>query len=293
MDGVWSVTKDHIRILEAAESFIRTHNYVPERMIRNKSHVKVNFSEYLRDLVKLQFIQCHSETFKLTPSGYDCLAIFALRKNGLEEMGAQIGIGKESDVYIGRFKGEEVAIKIHRLGRSSFNKVEERGLKNDDWMLANRESAYHEATCLQHFAAAAVPRFYGYNRHIVVMELLADYETLHRTTVDDPEMVSQGMLKFLRQIWDIGYAHGDFNEFNVMVRNGEIKAIDFPQCVEKSNPLALVYLKRDIECVQRYFWKKNRFICDDFIFNDVIKENNIEIEVQRNGFELFSNKNQS
>lgn len=287
MDGVWTVTKEHLKILEAAESFVRTHNYVPERMIRTKSRAKVNFSEYLRDLVKLQFIQGQSETYRLTPSGYDCLAIAALRKSGLESMGSQIGIGKESDIYLGRFKGADVAIKIHRLGRSSFNRIEERGLKNEDnLLLANKESAAREASCLERFATAAVPRLYACNRHMVVMELLADYETLYRVTVGDPGTVSGEMLRLLRQLWDLGYAHGDFNEFNVMVRGNEVKAIDFPQCVERDDPLAVGYLKRDIECVQRYFWKKNRFICDTSIFKDVLEEYNIEIEVERHGLSL-------
>jgi len=280
MDGVWTVTKDHLKILEAAESFIRSHNYVPERMIRNKSHVKVNFTEYLRDLVKLQFIQGHSETYRLTPSGYDCLAIAALRRDGLESMGSQIGIGKESDIYLGRFRGMDVAIKIHRLGRSSFNRIEERGLKNEDnWLLANKESAGREATCLTQFAGTAVPRLHGWNRHMVVMELLDDYETLYRVTVEDPATVSGRMLGLLRELWELGYAHGDFNEFNVMVKGSEVRAIDFPQCVERSSPLAGMYLKRDIECVERYFWKKNRFICDYSMFKDVLEEYKIEIEV--------------
>ena len=39
MDGVWNITEDHRIVLEAAESFLKTHHYVPENMIKNISKV--------------------------------------------------------------------------------------------------------------------------------------------------------------------------------------------------------------------------------------------------------------
>lgn len=286
MDGVWSVTRDHMKILEAAETFIRTHIYVPERMIKNKSHIQANFSEYLRDLVKLRFIQNLGSTFKLSLSGFDCLAIQSLRKLGLETMGSNIGIGKESDIYNGTFQRNNVAIKVHRLGRHSFVKIDDRGLKNgDNWFLANKESARIEAEFLKLFSGSSVPTYYACNRHMIVMELLDSYDTLFKVTVKNPEVISRKMLEFLKMMWDVGYAHGDFNEFNVMVSGDDIKVIDFPQCIPITDPKACLYLKRDIECVHKYFWKKNFFVCDDSMFKDILEKNNIRIEVDRHGFE--------
>jgi RIO kinase 2 len=118
------------------------------------------------------------------------------------------------------------------------------------------------------------------------MELLASYDTLFKVTVNNPEMISDQMLKFLYKMWEMGYAHGDFNEFNVMVDDKNVKIIDFPQCISTKDPRAIHYLKRDIECVQKYFWKKNRFFCNDSIFQDIFKGREVQIEVQRNGVEL-------
>lgn len=288
MDGVWTITKDHLKILEAAETFIKTHNYVPENMIKNKSKIKQSFSDFLRDLLQLKFVQCYSNTYKLSLSGFDCLAINTMRKNGLELMGSQIGIGKESDIYLGKFKGNDVAIKVHRLGRSSFNKIAERDLKNEDnWFLANIESAKKEAEYLMLFACESVPKYYISNRHMIAMELLDQYDTLFKVIVENPALISRKMLEFLKKMWDLGYAHGDFNEFNVMVNETDIKVIDFPQCISKDDPRAIMYLKRDIECVQKYFWKKNKFICDDSMFDEIFEKHQIKIEVQRNGIELL------
>lgn len=291
MDGVWNITKDHLKILQAAETFISTHNYVPEHMIRNKARVSVNFSEFLRDLLKLKFIQIYSNTFKLSLSGFDCIAINSLRSAGLEMMGSKIGIGKESDIFLGVFQGKDVAIKVFRLGRSSFNKIEERCLKNEDnWFLANKESAKIEAEYLQLFSELDVPKFYCSNRHMVVMELLDSYETLFKVTVDNPDVISQKIFQFLKKMWDIGYAHGDLNEFNIMVSEDEIRVIDFPQCVRTSDEKAPFYLKRDIECIHKYFWKKNKFVCDDSMFKDIFQEYSITVEPERHGYELYTSR---
>ena len=59
---------------------------------------------------KLKFIQCFGSTFKLSLSGFDCVAINKLREMGLNQMGSPIGIGKESDIYLGQFKKQDVAI---------------------------------------------------------------------------------------------------------------------------------------------------------------------------------------
>lgn len=290
MDGVWQITKDHTKILEAAESFVKSHAYVQVHMISNKSHIKANFNEYLRDLVKLKFIQNFGQTFKLSLSGFDCLAINSLRKLGLEAMGSQIGIGKESDIYIGKFKGKDVAIKVHRLGRSSFVKIDERNLKNEDnWFLANKESARIEAEFLKLFSSNLVPKYYACNRHMIVMEYLERYEPLFNVTVENPAEVSRAMLEFLKILWEKGYAHGDFNEFNVMVSGDKIKVIDFPQCIPVTDSRALSYLKRDIECVHKFFWKKNFHVCDDSIFNEIFEQNNIKIDVYRSGYEMRIN----
>lgn len=291
MDGVWNITKDHRNVLEAAESFLKTHHYVQEQMIKNKSRIKSNFSVILRDLVKLRFIQCFGPTFKLSLSGFDCVAINKLRELGLNEMGSPIGIGKESDIYLGKFKKNDVAIKVHRLGRSSFTRIEERELNGEDnWFSANKESAYKEAQFLQLFSKLPVPTYYCYCKHMVVMELLDSYDTLYRVTVEEPEIVSNKMLLFLKEMWDMGYAHGDFNEFNVMVCGSDIKVIDFPQCVVSTDPKAIFYLKRDIECVHKYFWKKNRIVCDDSMFADIYKSTGIQMDVERNGYDLYMDK---
>ena len=98
MEGAFGIKKDHLSILKAAETFIKTHNYVPEHMLKNKANIRNNFKEYLTDLIKLKFIQNKGSEFKISLAGFDCLTINNLRKKSLNKMGTKIGIGKESDI---------------------------------------------------------------------------------------------------------------------------------------------------------------------------------------------------
>ena len=127
-DAVWGVSKTHLKILEAAEKLSLNGEWTSEDALKHKSNIRANFSEYLRDLVTMKFITSKARCFKLSISGLDCLAINSLRKRGLNAMGSNIAIGKESDIYYGIYNGKKSAIKINRLGRTSFQKVHSREL---------------------------------------------------------------------------------------------------------------------------------------------------------------------
>lgn len=284
-DGVWTITKNHLQILDAAEALSSTHEYIPIDTLKGRARARASFHDLALDLVRLKFLTYKDKMYKLSISGLDCLAINTLRRRGLRAMGSNIGIGKESDIYHGEYRGRPVAIKIHRLGRTSFRKVEERGLKDDSsWFALNKESCRRECDFLALLAGPDVPELIDHSRHVIVMELL-DYDTLYRVKVDNPDVISTKMMAFVRKMWDIGYVHGDFNEFNVMVRGDDIKVLDFPQCIPVTDPKATAYLKRDIECVHKYFWKKNFYVCDDSIMKDVLKKNGIAIDVKKNEIE--------
>eukprot|EP00003_Mantamonas_plastica_P031344 TRINITY_DN811_c0_g1_i2.p3 TRINITY_DN811_c0_g1~~TRINITY_DN811_c0_g1_i2.p3 ORF type:complete len:126 (-),score=29.87 TRINITY_DN811_c0_g1_i2:29-406(-) len=77
--------------------------------------------------------------YRLTYLGYDFLALNTLcnREGKITAVGNQIGVGKESDIFIGEDEeGEPVVIKFHRLGRTSF-----RTIKNNRDYLKKRKAA--------------------------------------------------------------------------------------------------------------------------------------------------------
>ena len=72
---------------------------------------------------------------------YDFLALRAFaRRESLASVGNQIGVGKESDIYIvANPDGVQLALKLHRLGRNSFRTIKKnrdyfKGRKHTSWL---------------------------------------------------------------------------------------------------------------------------------------------------------------
>ena len=271
-DGVWNIPPDQLAILAAAEQLSSTHDFIPESVLKNKSGPNTSFRDSVWLMVVRKFLTCKEGMYKLSVSGHDCLAINALRKRGLTAMGSPIGIGKESDIYYGEFKGQPVAIKVHRLGRTSFRRVEERNLKNTrNWLTLNIENCRREEELLKRFSTLSVPRILERDRHILIMELI-NYLPLYKLKPNKPEIIASKMLNFIKEMWNMGYVHGDMNEFNVLADDLNIVVVDFPQCLKKDDKKAKIYLKRDIECVINYFKRKNRYECDLTPIKELLKE---------------------
>lgn len=268
-DSVWTISKEQLRILKTVEKLTKLYELVPLEKIKLQ-HKNININPYLYDLCKSKFLKYETLpylSYRLTISGYDCLAITSLRLQGLEKMGDKVGIGKESDIYYGQMNGNHVILKFHRLGRTSFRTVKNnrdyhQNRKTIPWLLLNKLSAEKEYSYLKLFSDLCIPKAYTCERHVVVMEYLDDYVPMYCTKAFDCDVVYEKMMVFIRDLWHLGYVHGDFNEFNIMIKDNNIKVIDFPQCVEKTNNKANEYLIRDIESVKIFFRKKFRYTND-------------------------------
>ena len=123
------MTKEEFRVLKAIENGMRNHELVPLVLISR-------LSKYSEGLVKRTIVDLHRhklvwhtkvpyEGYRLTYLGYDYLALKSLTdSNKIVGIGRKIGVGKEADIYIAsNAKGDEVVLKFHRLGRTSFKAV--------------------------------------------------------------------------------------------------------------------------------------------------------------------------
>jgi RIO kinase 2 len=82
----------------------------------------------LRELLRNKLVHHenkHYDGYRLTYLGYDYLAIKSLlAKGAIVAIGRQIGVGKEADIFeVVNEEGETLALKMHRLGRTSFRAV--------------------------------------------------------------------------------------------------------------------------------------------------------------------------
>jgi RIO kinase 2 len=176
---------EDFRVLTAVEMGMKNHEIVPVNLISSISGLKSSSChKILMELVKHKLI-CYEHHnvcgYRLTNGGYDYLALKVLvNRNVIRSVGNQIGVGKESDIYIvADEEGSEFALKIHRLGRTSFRKVKDkrdyhRHRNSTSWLYLSRLAADREYTFMKalydrHFP---VPKPIDCNRHCVVMELI-------------------------------------------------------------------------------------------------------------------------
>jgi RIO kinase 2 len=206
--------------------------------------------------------------YSLTTSGYDTLAINTLVKaNIIEAFGKSLGVGKESDVYDALAPDKKrVALKFHRLGRTSFKKTKlKRNYTTEfsytpDWHHKSRIAAKKEYSALKllYQMGVAVPEPFKQTRHVLAMNMIEGQELFHHHSLQDPQVVLTEILGNVRKAYqDADMIHGDLSPFNIILKpNAHILIIDWPQNVSRKHPNAKEYLERDLYNILIFFKRK-------------------------------------
>ncbi|CAL1695416.1 unnamed protein product [Somion occarium] len=224
----------------------------------------------------------------LTYGGLDYLAMRALSKrDSMYSVGNQIGVGKESDIYIvADAEGNEMVLKLHRLGRVSFRAIKEKRdymgkRKSASWMYMSRLSAQKEWAFMKvlHEHGFPIPKPIDQARHCILMEFIDAYplyvilvhpqsttyplNTCSRqvSSLPSPGVLYSNLMDVIVRFARAGLIHGDFNEFNILIRRdtGEAIVIDFPQMVSTSHVNAEWYFNRDVECIRTFFRRRFQY----------------------------------
>jgi RIO kinase 1 len=76
----------------------------------------------------------------------------------------------------------------------------------------------------------------------------------------------------MRQLAEIGYAHGDLSPYNILVHRGRLVLIDLPQVVDLvANPQGHEYLRRDCFNVCRWFRARGLSTVEyDYLMDDLL-----------------------
>nr|CAG8550314.1 9843_t:CDS:10 [Entrophospora candida] len=273
------MTAEDFRVLTAVEMGSKNHEIVPTILIAQIAGLRNGGShKILGELAKRNLVarvkNAKYDGYRLTYGGYDYLALKTFSKRGnIYSVGNQIGVGKESDIYIVADEEEnQYVLKIHRLGRISFRAIKSKRdylqkRKSASWMYMSRLAATKEYAFMKvlYDNGFPIPKPIDQIRHCIIMELIDAY----------PLLAQYGLI------------HGDFNEFNILVKdNGEPILIDFPQMVSISHPNAEWYFNRDVECIRTYFQKKYNYqsaLYPKFQL-DVNREFNLDVQVSASGF---------
>ena len=223
--------------------------------------------------------------YRLTYGGLDYLALhtYAQRKD-VYSVGTRIGVGKESDIMIvADEKGVQRVLKIHRLGRISFRTVKSnrdylRNRQGGSWMYLSRLAAMKEFAFMKALREEGfpVPEPLAQSRHTIVMSLIDAFPLRQISEVPDPAALYADLIALILRLAKHGLIHGDFNEFNILVKENRIKSedgqeslslepivIDFPQMVSMDHPNAEEYFDRDVNCIKRFFERRFHFVSSE------------------------------
>ena len=198
------IEKDAWRVLVSVEMGMKNHELVPVELINSISGLKHGGAyKYIRELLKHKLVHHEIKStagYRLTPLGYDFLAIKAFVNRGaIVGVGRRIGVGKESDVFeVVTEEGETLALKLHRLGRTSFRAVKSKRdyikstTTHTNWLYLSRLAALKEHAFMKALGdnGFPVPTAVDVNRHAVLMSLIDGTPLTQRYKCSDPGRVS-------------------------------------------------------------------------------------------------------
>lgn len=299
-DQMRYLTREHWRVLTAIEMGMKNHQLVPTDLIARIAALKRGgIHKCISHLAKNRLIVHENKSYdgyKLTYAGYDYLALKALVGQGvITGIGRKIGIGKESDIYeVLNEEGEELVLKVHRLGRVCFRSVKKnrdylQNRQHASWLYlsrlaASREYSYMVALEKHDFP---VPHAYGYNRHCIVMNKIKGVPMCQMRGISNPEPVYNKLMNTIVRFAEYGLIHGDYNEFNLMIdpETHKLTVIDFPQMISTSHYNAKHYFDRDVKCIRTWFKKRYKYESLEWpeYFNDRERTTVLDTELKLSG----------
>lgn len=307
------LTKDDYRVLTAVEMGMRNHEMVPVSLITSIAGLRHGGSyKILSTLLRYKLVahtNLEYDGYRLSYMGYDILALHTLVSRGyVTRLGQQIGVGKESDIFEGRDEdGNDVVVKIHRLGRTSFRAVRKTrdymvGKSKASWLYMSRLAAIKEYAFMKALYAHQfpVPVPIDQNRHIVVMSRVKGSPMcqLRAGSLECADIVFKKAMDILKRLAQCGLIHCDFNEFNLMLDDDyNLTLIDFPQMISTSHVNAPELLERDINCLIKFFAMKMKYVPPEehlFTLEDLEKDNDevrIDEEIKASGFDEIHGEN--
>jgi len=295
------LSREDFRVLIAVEMGMKNHELVPSALVAAIAHLPTGGShKKLRELHKHRLVAYEQGNqrysgYRLTNAGYDYLGLKVLvEKDVVTSVGNQIGVGKESDVYIVADEEEnQFALKFHRLGRTCFRQIKNKRdylkyRKSASWLYLGRLAAAKEYAYMKalYDRGFPVPKPVDVNRHCLVMELLSGHPMCQVNELTDPGSVYNECMEILVRLGNHGVIHGDFNEFNLMLDSDDkVTMIDFPQMISTSHPNAEMYFDRDVDCIRKFFSKRYDYESECYpTFADLSRIDNLDVEVAASGF---------
>ncbi|KAI0546077.1 Rio2, N-terminal-domain-containing protein [Xylaria curta] len=232
------LTAEDWRVLTAVEIGSKNHEVVPTPLIESISKLRGGASRVrhsISALAKVGLIarlkEARYDGYRLTYGGLDYLALHTYASQKVVySVGNQIGVGKESDILVVADEaGAQRILKIHRLGRISFRTVKAnrdylRRRQGGSWMYLSRLAAEREYAFMRALKEEGflVPDPLSQSRHTILMSLVDAFPLRQIASVPDPAALYAELIALILRLAKHGLIHGDFNEFNILIKEEPI-----------------------------------------------------------------------
>lgn len=273
------LSNEELRTLHMVETLLKKGEYAPKEKVADYSgYREKDVDLYLSRLNKLKLTRRWTGQFvgyTLTLSGFDALALNKLYiDKKVYGVGRSSGVGKESDIYYAvDFEDNEVMLKINRTGRASFQKVKRKrdfleGKFHYSMFSVAEIAAKREYENLQKLQNKnlPIPVLKGYNRHMIVMDIIAGVELVKVQYPKKPVKLLEKIVEFAKVLYQkYNLVHADLTEYNILydIRKDSITIIDFPQAVSSDHPESVNLLRRDFTHLLDFFGKKWSITTDE------------------------------
>lgn len=211
------------------------------------------------------------DQLKVREDVFDDITLLALYKmvnrGWITAIGGSISTGKEANVFLADRKEERVALKIYMTRTANFQKMQDYIAGDRRFMNIgkNRKDIVFawtrkEFSNLKRAADVGlpVPKPLVFDRNILVMEFLGEneqaYPQLRVAELPDPAGTYTQIMEALRTLWqEAKLVHGDLSEYNILYGSGKAYLIDMGQAVPPEHPHSIIFLRRDVEQLNRFF----------------------------------------
>ncbi|MEM4311606.1 MAG: serine protein kinase RIO [Nitrososphaerales archaeon] len=197
-----------------------------------------------------------------------------IRRGALNHLNGVVGIGKEARIYWGITQdNSSVAVKIFNITTARFKKrniyivgdVRFKNVKKNikDLVILWAKKEYKNLITA-YSVGVDVPKPIDLERNVLIMEFIGD-KGIPAPTLADSEVNRRDYLKVIKsveQLYKANLVHADLSEFNIFKWGNRLIIFDLGSAVDSSHPLALKFLRRDLENINRFFYKRKVKVYD-------------------------------
>ncbi len=201
------------------------------------------------------------------------LTVSRLINRGLiDSVDFPVSTGKEGGVFRASKGGEFRAVKIYRVGNTTFRRLpahaleelrRESSVRNFGGLIYAWTRREHTILGRLHDANVRAPIPFGHLRNVLVMEFVGNADgaapRLQDAAVDDLDALYRELVTQIgRMVRDAHLVHGDLSPYNVLWYRDQAVLIDVAQSVDWRHPAAPELLRRDITNFAKYLTRLGR-----------------------------------